>query len=487
MNSRTNNRRWLSLPVLMTIALLMSLMLIADDSKVEVAMFGEKPDRNMVSPAVNIASDWDVASEKNIKWTARLGSQTYTSPMIVGDRVFIATNNEALYNSKLGGDRGNLMAFDKATGNFLWQAAHEKLPSGLVNDWPLQGICSTPYVEGDKIYYVSNRCEVICADVAGFRDGENDGPYQDETETSEIDVDIIWKLDMIDELDVFPHNLAAGCPLIVGDILFTVTGNGVDESHILLPSPAAPSFLAINKNTGEVIWENNLPGEKILHGTWSNPTYGVANGREMIIMPGGDGVLYTFAPKTGELLWTFDCNPKGSVWELGGSGTRNNLISTPVFYDNKVFIGVGQDPEHGEAPGHLWAIDATLSGDITETGVVWHLGGDDFNRTMSTAAISDGLMFISDLSGFLYCLDVKTGEKHWTYDSFAAIWGSPYVVDGKVYLGDEDGDVAILEASKEQKLLAEINMGSAVYSTPVAKDGVLYIATRTTLFAIAAN
>jgi outer membrane protein assembly factor BamB len=152
-----------------------------------------------------------------------------------------------------------------------------------------------------------------------------------------------------------------------------------------------------------------------------------------------------------------------------------------------VYIAVGQDPEHGEGAGHLWAIDATGEGDITETGAVWHFGGKDFNRTVSTVAIHDGLLYAADLSGFVYCLDAKTGAHHWTYDTFAAIWGSPFVADGRVYIGDEDGDVAVLKAKAGDKpeLLYEVNMGSAVYTTPVAKDGVLYIVSRNTLFAIA--
>ena len=157
-----------------------------------------------------------------------------------------------------------------------------------------------------------------------------------------------------------------------------------------------------------------------------------------------------------------------------------------MVYDDKVFIGVGQDPEHGEGAGHLWAIDARGEGDITETGVVWHFGDEDFNRTMSTVAIADGLLYAADLSGFVYCLDLETGKPYWTYDTFAAIWASPFVADNKVYIGDEDGDVAVLKAGKEMELLAEINMGSAVYTTPVAKDGTLFIGTRNRLFAIAA-
>ena len=80
--------------------------------------------------------------------------------------------------------------------------------------------------------------------------------------------------------------------------------------------------------------------------------------------------------------------------------------------------------------------------------------------------------------------DPDTGEEFWTYDAFAAVWGSPFVVDGKVLLGDEDGDIAVLRAGKEMELLGEYNLGAAVYCTPVAKDGVLYVLTRNRIWAL---
>lgn len=451
----------------------------------DVAMWGGTPARNMVSDETGIPAEWDPNSGLNVKWTAQLGSQTYGNPVVAGGKIFVGTNNEAGRNPKFKGDKGVIMAFNEADGQFLWQAVHHKLESGRVNDWPQQGICSSPFVEGDRIYYVSNRAQLVCADAEGFLDGENDGAFQNEEETSDIGADIIWIYDMIDELDVFPHNLAVCSPLVIGDLVFTVTGNGVDESHINIPSPDAPSFIAVNKNTGELVWEDASPGADILHGQWSNPAYAAINGQPQVIFPGGNGWLYSFVPETGELIWKFDCNPKDAVWELGGSGTRNNLIATPVIWENKVYVGVGQDPEHGEGVGHLWAIDATKKGDVTETAAIWHRGDEDFHRSISTAAIHDGLIYAADLSGFLYCLDANTGEHIWTHDLFAAVWGSPYVVDGKVYIGDEDGDVAILKAGKTMELLSEINMGSAVYTTPLAKNGVLYVTNRSTLFALA--
>lgn len=451
----------------------------------ETSMWGFTPSRNLVSDETDLPEKWDPETGLNIKWRASLGSQTYAGPILIGGKVFVGTNNQGLRNPKLTGDRGVIMAFRESDGEFLWQSTHTKLPSGRVNDWPQQGVCSAPFIEGDRLYYVSNRCEVVCIDTEGFLDGENDGAFKEETDASDIDADTIWIYDMMEELDVFPHNLATCSPVGAGDLLFVITSNGVDEGHIHIPSPFAPSFIALNKKTGELVWEDASPGENILHGQWSNPAYGVIAGKPQVIMPGGDGWVYSLEPETGKLIWKFDCNPKDSVWELGGRGTRNSIISTPVIFANRIYVGVGQDPEHGEGIGHLWAIDASGNGDVTESNAVWHFGNQDYNRTMSTVAIDDDLLYTADLSGFVYCLNAHTGEHYWTYDTFAAIWGSPFVADGKVYIGDEDGDIAVLKAGREKKLIFEVNMGSAVYTTPVAKDGVLYVASRNVLFAIA--
>jgi outer membrane protein assembly factor BamB len=457
--------------------------LVADPADVERAMFGNTFVRNMVSAEKGLPSDWDVKTGKNVKWWADVGSQAYAGPVTLGGKVFVGTNNEGRRNPKLERDRGVVMAFDAKNGDFLWQMTHEKLSAGRVNDWPMQGICSTPFVEAGRLYYTSNRATMVSLDAEGFRDGKNDGA-QTEKETSPIDGDVIWEYDMMKELDVFPHNLAVSSPLVVDGILYATTGNGVDEGHINIPSPQAPSFIALDAKTGQLVWDSNLPGEKIFHGTWSNPTYGVIKGRPQVILPGGDGWVYSLEPKTGKLIWKFNANPPGAKYILGPRGTANEVIATPVIYDDKIYFGVGQDPEHGEGVGNFWVVDATMDGDVTEKAKVWHRGGNDFHRTISTVAIQDGIVYAADLSGFLYAMDAKTGELFWKHDMLAAVWGSPFVADGKVYLGDEDGDVEILEASKTKKVVGTLNMGVSVYSTPVARDGALYILARNRLFAL---
>jgi outer membrane protein assembly factor BamB len=313
--------------------------------------------------------------------------------------------------------------------------------------------------------------------------------------------------------------------------------------------PEAPSFFAMNKHTKSVLWTDNSPGLNILHGQWSAPAYAVLGGVPQVIFGGGDGWLYSFAPNgdgkgNARLLWKFDCNPKTSKYSLIRA-TRNHIIGTPVIHDGLVYVGVGEDPEHEEGGGHLWCIDPAKRTDGSDvspelafnsddpskpiphkrlqavepekgdfarpnptTAAVWHYSevdqnGDgkiDFNetmhRTIGSVAIKDGILYIADFSGLFHCLDAKTGKPHWTYDMLATSWSSPLVVDGKVYIGDEDGDIAIFRHSADPNVAmkkdgdemkpyyGEINMGNGVCSTPIVAGNVLYIANNTHLFAI---
>jgi outer membrane protein assembly factor BamB len=443
-------------------------------------MWGGTPDRNQVSNMKNVPTDWDVKTKKNIKWVADLGSQSYGNPVVAGGMVFVGTNNELVRDPKQGGDRGVLMAFRESDGQFLWQQTHAKLEAGRANDWPFQGVASSPAVEGDFLYYVSNRGVVHCLDIQGFRDNENDGPFKDEKLTGQSDADVVWTFDMIEEVGSYPHNLSNSSPVVYGDLIFLSTSNGQDESHVHIPSPRAPSIIALNKKTGKLVWEDNSVGDKILHGQWSTPAVGTIGGVVQVVSAQGDGWVRGYEAETGKKLWQFDTNPKDAVWPR----TRNELISTPVIYQNRVYIANGQDPEHGEGVGHMYAIDPTKRDDITKTGLVWHF--DKIRRSISTAAIADGLLYISDFSGYLHCLDVNTGQEYWVHDLLAAVWASPFLIDGKVYIGDEDGDIVVMAHGKEKKVLAEMNMGSAVYGTIVPANGAIFINNRSQLFAISA-
>jgi outer membrane protein assembly factor BamB len=493
--------------------------------------WGGSPARNNTPDGSSIPTTWDIGAGENIRWSVGLGSETYGNPVVANGKVYVGTNNGAGYLSRYSNkvDLGVLLCFDTATGKFLWQHSSEKLPTGRVHDWPNQGICCAPMVQGDRLWFVSSRGEVLCLDTDGFLDGENDGPFDKEPNQNSDEADVVWKLDMMKELSVSQHNMCSCSVTAVGDLLFVNTSNGVDESHIALPKYDAPSFICLEKETGKVLWTDNSPGRNVLHGQWSSPAYGVLDGVPQVLFGAGDGWLYSFAPEgengKSKLLWKFDCNPKDSKYLLGGRATRNHLIGTPVVYDGLVYVGVGEDPEHGEGNGHLWCIDPTKRGDVSPTIVynasdpknpaphkrlqaldatagdferdnpnsaaVWHYTGENpeefettMHRTCGTVAIKDGLLFVADFSGLFHCLDAKTGKPHWTHDMLAASWASPLIVEDKVYIADEDGDISIFQLAAEKELLGEVNMESATYTTPIVANNVLYIANRNRLFAI---
>lgn len=477
--------------------------------------------RNMYSPERNLperfepgtfrrgSDEIDLTNAKNVKWVARLGSQSYGNPTISQGKVFVGTNNDFPRDPQHQGDRSILKVFDEKTGEFLWQLVVPKLKSGKVNDWESLGILSSPKIEGDRVYLVTSRCEVICLDIHGMANG-NQG-MQDEAayvvkdtgkppaEIGPKDADILWVYDMMDELGVFPHNASNSSPLIVGDLVYVCTSNGQDWTHVNIPSPLSPSYIALNKMTGEFAGEDDAGiGPKIYHGQWSSPSAGLVNGEWQIYAGGGDGVLYALSgtPKEAEdssylrKVWWFDGNPpeykmrNGQPIRYPAAEGPSEINSTPVFYKNRVYVAIGQDPEHGEGIGRLFCVDATKTGDITESGLIWEYRG--IHRSISTVSIDPetGLLFIGDFSGFVHCLDAETGQLYWTHDMKAHMWGSTLVADGKVYVGDEDGDLVVLAATKEKKLLSETNLLAPVYSTPVVANGVLYVGSNSHLFAL---
>ena len=190
-----------------------SLALLASDPGPEWPMWGGTADRNMVSSMKGLPTEWDLKSKKNVKWMAELGSQTYGNPVVAGGYVLVGTNNEVMKDPNVKGDKGIVMAFRESDGQFMWQAVHDKLAAGRANDWPFQGVCSSPLIENGVAYYVSNRGEVMAVDLDGFRDGKNDGLVTDEKLNREVDADIIWRYDMMEELGVMQHNMANSSPV----------------------------------------------------------------------------------------------------------------------------------------------------------------------------------------------------------------------------------------------------------------------------------
>jgi outer membrane protein assembly factor BamB len=450
----------------------------------------------------------DLSTTKGVKWVAKLGGAAYGNPTVAGGRVFVGTNNDVPRDAKYQGDYGIVMCLEEATGKLVWQLAAPKLAVGGVSDFEHVGICSSPAVDGERVYVVTNRCEVVCLDVKGMANG-NDGPFTDEgqyvagpgkakIEVGGTDADIIWRYDLRDELGVFPHQMTSSSVLVVGDKVFATTSNGRDWTGIHIPSPNTPALICLDKRTGKLLGqEESGISRRTYLCNWSSPAVGKINGKEIVVFGGGDGVCYGFDPEpvknaagVGVLreIWRYDCNSpqrkiaEGKPVKYGSPKGPSEIIATPVFFEGKVYVAVGQNPEQGDGDGSLHCIDASKTGDITTSGRVWAV--EDIPRALATVSVAEGLLYIGDFSGFVRCYDVTTGKMYWKHDTEGHIWGSTLVADGKVYVGSESGLLMVLAAGREKKVLGQVTLDGPVYSSPVVANGVLYVGSEKNLYAI---
>jgi outer membrane protein assembly factor BamB len=426
--------------------------------------------------------------------------------------VYIGTNNNEPRDEHHRGDRGVLMCFDERTGAFQWQLVAPKIQTSVYWDWPNAGICSPPTVEGERVYVVSNRGEVVCLDSQGLANG-NDGPYLDETRHSDppseamavpsrTDADILWLFDMIKELGVRQHDSAHGSILILGKYLYVNTSNGVDDTHKRIASPDAPSLIVLDKRTGRLVARDNEHiGPTIFHSTWSSPAAGEVNGRPLIFFAGGNGVVYAFepvpdgaaewsAPQSLRRVWQCDFDPaapKVQVHKYNSNRRESpsNILGMPVFCEDRIYVAGGGDVWWGKNEAWVKCIDATGSGDVTTNAVLW--SAPLVRHTMTTPAVADGLVYATDCGGVLHCFDANTGSPLWTHDLQGETWASPLVADGKIYVGTRRGDFWILAAGRDKRVFSHTAMGAPLSGTATAANGVLYVATMSQLYAISTS
>ncbi|NUQ61836.1 MAG: PQQ-binding-like beta-propeller repeat protein [Pirellulales bacterium] len=469
--------------------------------------WGERYSRNMVSAETGLPESFDPAAGRNVKWSIPLGG-SYSTPVIAGGRVLIGCNNDEPRDPRHQGDRGVLVCLEEKTGRLCWQLVVPKLQGDIFLDWPRAGICSPATVEGDRVYIVSNRAELMCLDMKGLSDG-NDGPYRDEgrhmglpgetpMEPGQLDADILWVLDLWADVGIHPHDSAHSSVLVHGDSLYLNTGNGVDNTHQRIRAPEAPSLIVVDKQTGRLVArDGERIGPRIFHSTWSSPALGELSGRPLVFFCGGDGVVYAFQALTGAAasgpaetlrrVWRFDCDPAGPKEDVhrylrNRRESPSNIKSMPVFAGGRLYVTVGGDIWWGKEEAWLKCIDTTGTGDITDRGQAWSYPLK--KHCCSTPAVHGGLVFVGDCGRAFHAVDAQTGRACWTHDLDGDVWSSALVADGKVYVGTRRGSLWVFAAGREKRLLATIDLGDPIHGTPVAANGVLYVPTLSRLYAV---
>ena len=450
--------------------------------------WGQAWSRNMVSDERGLPDSFDPETGRNIKWSSELGTETHSTPVVAGGRVYIGTDNGHPRDPAQLGDRGVLMCFDEQTGRFLWQLVVPKRTEDIYYDWPQSGIASPVTVESNRVYVVSNRGEVLCLDAQ---------PAVTNQPPSLLEPHIIWRFDLTTGAGIWSHDAAHSSILIHGDYLYLNTGTGVDNTHKRIRKPDAPSLVVLDKRTGRLVARDNEHiAPNIFHSTWSAPSLAAVNGRPLVFFAAGNGFVYAFEALTNRAMespvflrkvWQFDFDPgapKTNVHRFNSNRREgpSNFYGMPVFDHNRLYVAGGGDIWWGKNEAWLKCLDATRTGDITTNGLIWSYPLQ--KHVLGTPAVYHGLVFIADCGRMFHCVDAENGQPHWAHEIKGEAWASPLVADGKVYLGTRNGTYYVFAASKEKKVLCTIDLGQPISSTATAANGVLYVATMTRLYAV---
>ena len=500
-------------------------------------------DRNMVSNEKNLPEYFDELTPtrttglSNVKWVAPLNSHyVFGSPVVAEGKVLLGGSSREPGQSS---ESAMLWCFQESDGKLLWRMRSPYITK-LYNQGSF-GICSTPTVENGRAYLLGHLGDVLCLDMNGQNDG-NQGPFTNEPQyfasgarcirnevaedgshvlectpgtpanISTQDADILWRFDMLREVNCFPFNALNPSVIVRGDRVYVATCSiqaTTGDGSLVRIKPweeknkkkyDSPSLIVLDKNTGKLLArerQNIFNGT--FHGAYSSPSLGKVNGRDVLVYGGGNGVCYAFDPdfasgndgKPAELglIWKFDCldpasyGPEFRIDHL----QKAEIIGTPVIYKNRIYVTIGNDMiRSGEAArqGRLICVDATQFGDVTRTARIWSF--DDIRSTASTVAIADGLIYVTDAGGSVYCLDADTGQLHWTHKT-GIVWSSPLVADGKVYVGTHTNGLLVFAHGKEKKILFESASTMDIVGSPAVSHGVLYVASQKHLYALEAG
>ena len=414
------------------------------------------PQASGVSEGQDLPDRWDGETGENILWRTPIPGLGHSSPIVWGQRIFVtsavSSDPNATFRPGLYGDgdasedrsrhRWMIYAIDKGNGKILWErVVHEDEP---VDKRHIKSTyaSSTPVTDGRIV-------------VAWFG---SQGVY-----AYDVDGNFIWKVDL-GRLNLGAYNIPT---FEWGPASSPIIWNGL---VILQVDTHADSFiLALDAETGVTVWQterDELP-------SWGTPNVAITSaGPELVT--NASNFIRGYDPRTGEELW-----------RLGGSSKIT--APTPIFSDDLFVIASGRAPERP-----IFVVRAGARGDLTLSGRNTRSEAIAWSRTrrgsyMPTPLIYDGLLYILANNGIFDAYNLRTGDEVYRQrlehlgSGFSA---SPVAADGKIYLSGEDGEMLVLEAGPEPRHIAKNSMGELLMATPALSDGVMYVRSSESLFAI---
>lgn len=414
------------------------------------------PHASGIAEGQNLPDQWNGKSGENILWHAAIPGLAHSSPIVWGNRIFltsaVSSDPKATFKPGLYGDgdaskdlsqhRWMIYALDKKSGKIAWQrVAYEGEPREKRHIKATYAN-STPATDG--------RIVVAWFGSQGLHAFDVNGRF-------------LWKVDL-GRLDAGAYDIptyewgTASSPIIWNDLVILQCDTQTDSFMI-----------ALNANTGETVWKTDrdeIP-------SWGTPTVAsTSKGEELIA--NASNFIRGYDPRTGKELW-----------RLG----RSSKITapTPIFADDVLVVASGRGPERP-----IFVVKAGARGDLTlpdgktnSDSVIWSRTGR--GSYMPTPLIYNGILYVLANNGTFDAYDLKTGEE--LYRQRLPVIGSgfsasPVAADGKIYLSNEDGEIIVVAAGPKFSHVATNAMGELLMATPALSDGVMYVRSANSLFAV---
>jgi outer membrane protein assembly factor BamB len=414
------------------------------------------PQASGIAERQNLPDQWNGKTGENILWRTPIPGLAHSSPIVWGHRVFVTTafssDPNATFRPGLYGDgdaskdrshhRWMIYALDKRTGKILWERiAHQGVP---VDKRHIKSTYanSTPATDGRIVVAWFGSQGVHAYDVNGR---------------------FLWKVDL-GRLDLGAYDIPtfewgpASSPIIWNGLVILQCDTQVDSF-----------LLALDAGTGKTVWKterDELP-------SWGTPTVATTSAGPVLVT-NASNYIRGYDPRTGKELWRIGRSSKITA-------------PTPIFTDDMFVVVSGRAPERP-----IFVVRAGARGDLTlpegksnSEAVAWSRMGR--GSYMPTPLIYNGILYVLANNGLLDAYDLRTGDEIYRQrlplvgSGFSA---SPVASDGKLYLSNEDGEMLVITAGQKFTHVATNSMGELLMATPALSEGVMYVRSSSSLFAI---
>ena len=384
------------------------------------------------SVETEVPTIWDGESGENIIWKTAIPGAGYSSPVLIGDSIFLTSCEEST-------NRRLLHRLDRRDGNRLW--TREVIQSPLEGMHKLNSRASgTPIADRKHVY------------VTFFQTDDTSGERGEPGEMIVACYDHSGKRIWLVTVGAFSsiHGYCTS-PVLFEDLLL-VNGDHDGESYLA----------ALDKSTGDLIWKTPR-----VHQTRSyvTPLLREVDGNMQAVMTGSKRVA-GFDPRTGKRLWWIE-------------GPTEQYVASMVHDENGFYLTAGF-PTY-----HVMSIRPGGKGDVTDTHVNWHV--TEAKSYVPSPVVTGDLLFIADDRGIAHCFDTKTGERVWRERLGRHFSASLVTANGLVYFTTDDGETIIMRASRHPEIVQKNQLGESIFASPAISEGELFIRTEENLFCIGSN